>query len=224
MVSRSEEIDGRGREKLIGRERGTRGGKERMPIERERSIGANRLWKKDREGTKKEERKELANSQPDYKTSYKTKANERSAYSSVHHRRALSFYFTFSLSFPADRFCKEPCSALAEHARLNKRCLLAEFGNFLPTEVLLLFFSFFFFYFCFHFSLSLSPFPFLFLFLFPFLVSIRFPCSTLPGRLSPCKWNIQRDHSHSWRISLFCSWLVCKGCSKVFRMGFEAWV
>ena len=142
-----------------------------MPIERERSIGANRLWKKDREGTKKEERKELANSQPDYKTSYKTKANERSAYSSVHHRRALSFYFTFSLSFPADRFCKEPCSALAEHARLNKRCLLAEFGNFLPTEVLLLFFSFFFFYFCFHFSLSLSlslSFSLSFLFSFSF--------------------------------------------------------
>lgn len=72
--------------------------------ETEKGRAANRLRKRGRRtGLKKrsdgEWRKELANSQPDYKTSYKTKTTSalwRSVCSSVHLRRALSFYFTFS--------------------------------------------------------------------------------------------------------------------------------
>lgn len=170
---------------------------------------ANRLWKKDGERAKKEGRwggQQLANSQPDYKTSYKTKATSTNdQLARPYTTDELCHSISLSPAYPSvsrfssiDFFKVRPAGP--EHARLNKRCLLAEFGNFFPSPR--------FFY---------SPFFFLLLFHLLFFVlllsySFGFSCSTFPGRLSPSEWNIQRDHSHSWRISLFRSLSLYIGC------------
>lgn len=103
---------------------------------------ANRLWKKDGERAKKEGRwggQQLANSQPDYKTSYKTKATSTNdQLARPYTTDELCHSISLSPAYPSvsrfssiDFFKVRPAGP--EHARLNKRCLFAEFGNFFPS-------------------------------------------------------------------------------------------
>lgn len=118
---------------------------------------ANRLWKKDGERAKKEGRwggQQLANSQPDYKTSYKTKATSTNdQLARPYTTDELCHSISLSPAYPSvsrfssiDFFKVRPAGP--EHARLNKRCLLAEFGNFFPSPRF--FYSPFFFLLLFH--------------------------------------------------------------------------
>lgn len=132
--------------KALGRETGRKG--EGGEGGTEPGNATNRLRKRGvgrtGEGLKKRSdggmKERTGNSQPDYKTSYKTKAARARAIKSarpVHHRQALSFYFTFhrglapslllAPSHSRHRFFEVPLNA-----RINKRCPFVQFGNSFP--------------------------------------------------------------------------------------------